>query len=235
MGVALRGRWGLGRAAGVGVALGVAGVAVVAGVALLGRGTAVGVVVGVALLVAALAVVAVAAGVARAGARAAARHSAVRTRRRKAEVVEVWGAVGLWDALGGENARRATVHARRATALSVAVSSEGLELWSGAAEPVLVHSLRWPGIEEIVGGFGGLGRGRVRPAVVVVTQAGNRLVLVPARRSAGVVRTASEGDVRALAERWDGMRASLAGVDVQRARETRRSGREAGRRRRGGA
>ncbi|QGQ18102.1 hypothetical protein GC089_00995 [Cellulomonas sp. JZ18] len=211
-----------------------AGLAVVAGVALLGRGTAVGVVAGAALLVAAFAVVAVAAGVARAGARTAARHAAVQARRRKAEVVEVWGAVGLWGALGGENARRATVHPRRATALSLAVGSEGLELWSGAAEPVLVHSLRWPGIEGVAAGSGALGRGRVRPAVVVVTRAGNRLVLVPARRAAGAVRTASEGDARALADRLDGMRAALAGVDVERARETRRSGREAGRRRRAG-
>ncbi|WP_168800435.1 hypothetical protein [Cellulomonas telluris] len=232
--MALRGRWGPGPVAGVGVALGVAVLAVVAAVPLLGQGTPLAVVAGAALLVAAVVVVSVAATLARTEARTAARHAAVRTRRRKAEVVEVRGAVGLWDALAGENARRATVHPRRATALSLAVSSEGLELWSGAAEPVLVHSLRWPGVEEIVAGSGVLGRGRMRPAVVVVTRSGNRLVLVPARRATGAVRTASEGDVRALAERLDGMRASLARVDVERARETRRSGREAGRRRRAG-
>lgn len=185
----------------------------------------------VVLLVASAAAVALTAVVAaRRGDRTATRHATVRARRRKAEVIEVWGAVGLRDALAAEGARRGTVHRRRATPMSLTVGAEGLELWSGAAEPELVHSLRWPAVAGVAEGAGASGADRARPAVVLVTRSGNRLVLLPARRPSGGVRTAASADVRALVARLEEMRGGSTEAELHRAREARRSGREARRR-----
>ncbi|QCB92354.1 hypothetical protein [Cellulomonas shaoxiangyii] len=146
------------------------------------------------------------------------RHAAVRTLRHKADVVEVWGAVGLKDALAGEKAQRALVRARRRTPLSLAVGSEGVELWAGGRVPSLVYSVRWSAVEAFEAAAG-----RSASALVLVTARGNRLVLEPARRAGSLVR-AREGAVRELVARLEVARA--AGVTSETARS------EAGLRRR---
>lgn len=214
-----------------GIPLGIVTAASVAALLTRARGAGADLLVVVLLTVAAIAVAVLAVVVARRMQRTAARHAAVRARRRKAEVIEVRGAVGLRDALAAEGARRSTVRRRGATALSLAVSAEGLELWSGAAEPELVHSLRWPAVAAITEGTGAVGAARHRPALVLVTRTGNRLVLVPARRPGGALRAATAADVAALVARLEGMRGGSTDADLDRAREARRSGREARRRR----
>lgn len=139
------------------------------------------------------------------------RHAAVRSLRRKADVVEVWGAVGLRDALAGEKAQRAPVRTRRRTPLSLAISAEGVELWAGGAAPSLVYSVRWSAVEAFQ-----LTRARSATAVVLVTARGSRLALEPARRSDGSLLRARESAVHRLVARLEEARA--AGVASEAAR-----------------
>ncbi|MFC8190230.1 hypothetical protein ACFUMH_01055 [Cellulomonas sp. NPDC057328] len=140
------------------------------------------------------------------------RHVAVQTLRRKADVIEVLGAVGLREALAGEKALRAPVYSRRRTPLSLAVSSEGVELWAGGGAPSLVLSLRWSAVEAFE-----LVSGRSTTALVVVTARGNRLVLEPARRADGSPLRARENDVRDLVGTLEAARATGAAAETARA------------------
>ncbi|MFS0703627.1 hypothetical protein AB6N23_03820 [Cellulomonas sp. 179-A 9B4 NHS] len=142
------------------------------------------------------------------------RHAAVRALRRKADVIEVRGAVGLRDALAGEKALRAPVHARRRTPLSLAVSSEGVELWAGGTTPSLVYSARWSAVEafEVIAE-------RAAGALVIVTARGNRLMLEPARHADGSPLRARENDVRDLVATLEA--AHAAGVAAEAARAAR--------------
>ncbi len=140
------------------------------------------------------------------------RHAAVRALRRKADVVEVRGAVGLKDALAGEKAQRAPVHARRRTPLSLAVSPEGVELWAGGAEPSLVYSVRWSGVKAFE-----LVTERSAMAVAVVTARGNRLVLEPARQADGSLLRAREAAVRGLVAQLEVARAEGVAAEAARA------------------
>ncbi len=140
------------------------------------------------------------------------RHAAVRALRRKADVVEVRGAVGLRDALAGEKALRAPVRARRRTPLSLAVSSEGVELWAGGGAPSLVLSLRWSAVEAFE-----LVAERSAAALVVLTARGNRLVLEPARRAHGSLLRARENDVRDLVATLEAARATGVAAETARA------------------
>ncbi|MFS0703629.1 hypothetical protein AB6N23_03830 [Cellulomonas sp. 179-A 9B4 NHS] len=134
------------------------------------------------------------------------RHAAVRAKRPGAEVLEVWGAVGLRGALHAEGVADAPVRRTQGTALTLAVTGAELELWSGRDDARLLHTVRWADVEGVVDGTGTIAGDGPKPAVVVLTHAGNELVLLPARTSTGSIRTASGTEVRRLVGRLEGMR-----------------------------
>lgn len=138
------------------------------------------------------------------------RNAAVRALRPASEVVEVWGAAGLRDALAGEGVTDAPVRARQGTALSLTFTSAGLELWAGTSSPQRVHTIAWADVERVAEGAGAVANHGAKPAVVVVTRAGNRLVLLPARGPSGSLVMAALPHVRALVGRLEALRAAAA-------------------------
>lgn len=134
------------------------------------------------------------------------RHAAVVRGRPGAQVLEVWGAVGLHDALAAEGVSTAGVRRASGTALSLAVTEAGIELWRGTRTPVRVHRLRWDRVAHVTEGFGAVANDGAKPAVVVVSHKGNPLVLLPAREPTGSLRTASLDVVRGLVADLDARR-----------------------------
>jgi len=138
------------------------------------------------------------------------RNTTVRALRGGSEVVEVWGAAGLRDALTAEGVTDPPVRARQGTALTMTITTEGLELWAGASLPQKVHAIAWSDVERVAEGAGVVANDGAKPAVVVVTRAGNGLVLLPARNPAGSLRTAALPQVRAFVGRLEALRAAAA-------------------------
>lgn len=138
------------------------------------------------------------------------RNTAVRALRRESEVVEVWGAAGLRDALAAEGIAAAPVRARQGTALSLTFTAAGLELWAGTSTPRKIYATAWSDVERVAEGAGVVANDGAKPAVVLVTRAGNGLVLLPARDPSGSIRTAALPQVRELVGRLETLRAAAA-------------------------
>lgn len=125
------------------------------------------------------------------------RHAAVVAARPGEHVVEVWGAAGLKAALQAEGITNPPVRASQGTALSMVVTDQGIELWGGTSAPRLIVGYPWSALQAVVEGSGAVANDGAKPAVVLVTIAGNELVLLPARDPAGSLRTAPLAVVRA--------------------------------------
>lgn len=136
------------------------------------------------------------------------RNAAVRAQCRESEVVEVWGAAGLRDALAAEGIADAPVRARQGTALSLTFTATGLELWAGTSAPQKIYATAWSDVERVAEGAGVVANDGAKPAAVVVTRAGNGLVLLPARDPSGSLRTAALPQVRELVGRLEALRAA---------------------------
>jgi len=140
---------------------------------------------------------------------ARARHAAVVARNPSADVVEVWGAVGLADALRAEGVDPTGIRRTQGTALSLVVGARGVALWRGpAADPRLVVALGWHDVAQVVEDRGVVANNGPRAAVALVTRRGNALVLCPARNPAGGLVTADPTTVRALVARMSATRAA---------------------------
>ena len=135
------------------------------------------------------------------------RHGAVRALRPQSEVVEVWGAAGLRAALVAEGVADPPVRRTQGTALTMTVTTAGVELWAGGAQPQKVWASGWGAVERVGEGAGVVANDGAKPAVVLLTRAGNTLVLLPARRPTGSIRTAGVPEVRALVGRLERLRA----------------------------
>jgi len=166
--------------------------------------------VGTILVIAAVMVAIVAVVMMTMGSNTRKRNSAVRALRRESEIIEVWGAAGLRDALAAEGIPEAPVRARQGTALTMTFTAAGLELWAGTSSPQKIHALAWSDVARVAEGAGVVANDGAKPAVVVVTRAGNGLVLLPARNPAGSIRTAALPQVRALVGRLETLRAGAA-------------------------
>lgn len=136
------------------------------------------------------------------------RHAAVVRGRPAARVLEVWGATGLHDALAAEGVSTAGVRRSSGTALSLAITDTGIELWRGTRAPVRVLRLPWSRVAHVTEGFGAIANDGAKPAVVVVTHRGNPLTLLPARDESGSLRTAGLDVVRRLVTDFDARRAA---------------------------
>lgn len=162
-----------------------------------------------ALVVAALLVVIVGVVMAVMNANTSRRHDAVRALRRHSQVIEVWGAAGLGDALAAEGINNPPVRRTQGTALSLTVTSEGFELWAGTSAPQKIYENAWSAVDRVVEGAGVVAGDGAKPAVVLVTRAGNPLVLLPARNPSGSLRAADLAQVRALVAELEEMRAAV--------------------------
>lgn len=137
------------------------------------------------------------------------RHDAVRAHRRHWQVIEVWGAAGLGATLVAEGVNDPPVRRTQGTALSLVVMSEGIELWAGTSAPQRIYATGWSGVDRVVEGSGVVAGDGAKPAVVLVTRAGNALVLLPARNPNGSLRTAHLPQVRALVGQLEQTRAAV--------------------------
>lgn len=136
------------------------------------------------------------------------RHAAVRALRRHAEVIEVWGAAGLRDALIAEGVHSPPLRGGQGTALTMVLTAEGVELWAGTRQPQMIYTVAWADLGLVVEGAGVVAGDGAKPAVVLVTRTGNGLVLLPARNPTGSLRTAPVAVVRALVARLEERRAA---------------------------
>ena len=134
------------------------------------------------------------------------RHAAVKAMRPESEVFEVWGAAGLLDALVAEGVEQPRVRASQGTALTMTTTASGFELWVGKSAPQLLFAAPWRDITGVSEGAGVVANDGAKPAVVVVTKAGNELVLLPARKPAGSLMTAPLPAVRAVIARLENLR-----------------------------
>lgn len=135
------------------------------------------------------------------------RHAVVGAMRPESEVFEVWGAAGLRDALVAEGVDRPKVRASQGTALTMTTTVAGFELWVGSSAPELLFAKPWRGVAAVVEGSGVVAGDGAKPAVVVVTEAGNELVLLPARKPTGSLLTAPLPAVRTAVARLEALRA----------------------------
>lgn len=130
------------------------------------------------------------------------RHAAVVASNPGAEVLEVWGAAGLHDALLAEGFDATGVRRNQGTALSLVVQPHGLALWGGSrTNPRRVAELGWDRVVDVVEGRGVVANNGPRPAVAFVTTRGNQLVVCPSRNPAGGLMTADQATVRSLVSR----------------------------------
>lgn len=136
------------------------------------------------------------------------RHGAVAAMRPTSEVFEVWGAAGLRDALAAEGVDEPRVRARQGTALTMTTTAVGFELWVGSGAPQILYAAPWRDVRAVVEGAGVVANDGAKPAAVVVTKAGNELVLLPARKPTGSLMTANLPTVRAVVERLETLRAA---------------------------
>lgn len=136
------------------------------------------------------------------------RHGAVAALRPTSEVFEVWGAAGLRDALVAEGVDQPRVRARQGTALTMTTDAVGFELWVGSGAPQILYTAPWRDVTAVAEGAGVVANDGAKPAAVVVTKAGNELVLLPARKPTGSLMTANLPAVRAVIERLEALRAA---------------------------
>jgi len=134
------------------------------------------------------------------------RHDAVKAMRPESEVFEVWGAAGLRDALVAEGVDQPRVRASQGTALTMTTTATEFELWVGKSAPQLLFAAPWRDITAVAEGVGVVANDGAKPAVVVVTKAGNELVLLPARKTTGSLMTAPLPAVRDVVGRLEALR-----------------------------
>jgi hypothetical protein len=134
------------------------------------------------------------------------RHDAVKAMRPESGVFEVWGAVGLRDALVAEGVEQPRVRAGQGTALTMTTTASGFELWVGRSAPQVLFAAPWRDVTAVAEGAGVVANDGAKPAVVVVTKAGNELVLLPARKPAGSLMTAPLPAVRTVVARLEDLR-----------------------------
>ncbi|CAN5304305.1 hypothetical protein BH11ACT1_BH11ACT1_22270 [soil metagenome] len=134
------------------------------------------------------------------------RHDAVTAMRPESEVFEVWGAAGLRDALVAEGVERPRVRAGQGTALTMTTTASGFELWVGRSAPQVLFAAPWRDVTAVAEGAGVVANDGAKPAVVLVTKAGNELVLLPARKPAGSLMTAPLPVVRTVIARLEDLR-----------------------------
>jgi len=136
------------------------------------------------------------------------RHQAVAALRPESDVFEVWGAVGLKQALTAEGVADPKVRATQGTALTMTTTASGLELWRGGKSPEVLLALPWTAVTAVAEGRGVVANDGVKPAFVLVTAQGNDLVLPPARKRTGSLMTARLEDVRVVIARLESLRAA---------------------------
>jgi len=129
------------------------------------------------------------------------RHQAVAAAHPDAEVIEVWGAAGLRDALRAQGVADPKVRKSQGTALSMVIDQAGIELWRGGKAPELLVDVPWAQLVGVFPGDGVVANDGPKPAVVLVTRRGASLTLCPAAKTTGSLRTAGGNVVVALVER----------------------------------
>lgn len=129
--------------------------------------------------------------------------------RPESDVFEVWGAAGLRDALTAEGVAQPPVRATQGTALTMATTADGFELWVGKGTPQVLLAAGWRDATAVAEGPGLVAGDGAKPAVVLVTRAGNELVLLPARKPTGSLMTAPLPAVRAIIARLECLRRSV--------------------------
>lgn len=133
------------------------------------------------------------------------RHQAVAAAHPGAEVIEVWGAAGLRDALRAHGVVDPKVRKSQGTALSMVIDQTGIGLWRGRAAPEPVVELPWAQVVGVFPGEGVVANHGPQPALVLVTRVGASLTLCPAAKTTGSLRTAGGGVVLELVERLNRM------------------------------
>ncbi|WP_426593930.1 hypothetical protein ACPPVS_00320 [Cellulomonas sp. McL0617] len=134
------------------------------------------------------------------------RHDAVVAARPGLDVIEVWGARGLQGALKAAGVATPKMRRGGATSLSMVLSTEGLELWSGRGSTVAaLVAVPWSAVAAIDETRGSITNDGTRPAFMLVTAIGQRLVFVPRTRTNGG-RVARVPELRALVARLDALR-----------------------------
>lgn len=122
-------------------------------------------------------------------------------------MLDVWGAAGLRGALIAGGVSRPRVRANQGTSLTMTTTATGFELWVGSNPPQLLFSAPWHAVTTVAEGVGVVANDGAEPAIVVVTKAGNELVLLPARKPTGSLMTAPLPAVRAVIARLEALRA----------------------------
>lgn len=139
------------------------------------------------------------------------RHAAVVAARPGAEVLEVWGARGLHAALRSAGVPTAKVRKSAATSLSMVPSAEGIELWTGRGSTAAVLvAIPWSSVVAIDESRGSITNDGTRPALMLVTSIGQRLLFVLRTRTNGG-RVARASELRALVGRLEVLRARSLG------------------------
>jgi hypothetical protein len=145
----------------------------------------------VAVLLAVVLGVLVAARLSRSGVRRVAQH------RPGWHVHQVRSDAGLSDALLAHGRWEPGLRASGGSPLTLTWSTAGVELWRGSRRPRAVVSLPWRAVASV-----GIGTGRAasapRPALVVESVPGGRLVLVPSRDARGSLLPATADQVAVL-------------------------------------
>ncbi len=133
------------------------------------------------------------------------RHKAVVAAHPGADVIEVWGAAGLRDALRAQGIVDPKVRKSQGTALSMVIDHGGIGLWRGRDTPEPVVELPWEQLVGVFPGEGEVANNGPQPALVLVTRSGVSLTLCPAAKKTGSLRTAGGRVVLELVDRLNQM------------------------------
>ena len=131
------------------------------------------------------------------GRRAAGGQVAIAAQRPGWRLHQVWADATLGEQLVGQGVWEQGMNPTGGTRLTLAWSPLGVELWRGGRPPRAVLTLAWDAVASVNEGVGHAASS-ARPAVVITTAVGARLVLVPAAKPDGALLPAPRPVTAAL-------------------------------------
>lgn len=138
------------------------------------------------------------------------RRVALASLRPGAELVEVYGALDLAQALAAENAVDQELTDPTNLGLTLVLTPAGFELWKGGEQPTQVIGRAWADVAQVVEGTGKAGAPNSpnRTLAVLTLRSGTPLAMAPARKPTGSPMVGSAEQARALVAHLEGLRAS---------------------------